>query len=192
MPSLQALIFGRKRSIETKTLDGALSGEAIIPDVIISEMHTDEVVVTQHPVDVGAQVTDHAYRQPATVICTFGWSESSRTINSLFDGSFFRGAQTIDDIYKLLLKLKDERQPLKLSTGKRTYDTVIITKIQTSTTADTETSAIIEVTFQELILARSKTVYLASIQKDPSKTGGESDRGDQYADTVRQMTNSVR
>ena len=191
MPSLQALLLGRKRSIESNSLSGLLSGESIIPDVVISEMHTDEVVVTQHPVDVGAQVTDHAYRQPATVICTFGWSDSSRMINSLLDGSIFRGAYSVEDVYKTLLKMQEARQPLKLSTGKRKYDNVIITKLQTSTTADTENSAIIEVTFQEVILARSQTVYYADMMKDPSATQGVTDRGDQHASVAQMMTNSV-
>nr|DAE00623.1 MAG TPA: hypothetical protein [Myoviridae sp. ctakU3] len=181
MASLQALLLGVKRSIEPSDLLGGLTGESIIPDVTISEFHSDEVTVTTHPVDTGAQISDHAYKQPATVVCSFGWSNSSRLLNSVLDSSIFRGLESANDVYKRLLKMQEERQQLKLSTGKRVYDNVIITKIQTTTTVDTENAAIIEVTFQEILLATTRTVALASIQQDISRTGGVVDQGNKSA-----------
>ena len=181
MASLQALLLGVKRSIEPSDLLGGLTGESIIPDVTISEFHSDELTVTTHPVDTGAQISDHAYKQPATVVCSFGWSNSSRLLNSVLDGSIFRGLESANDVYKRLLKMQEERQQLKLSTGKRVYDNVIITKIQTTTTVDTENAAIIEVTFQEILLATTRTVALASIQQDISRTGGVVDQGNKSA-----------
>nr|DAV51143.1 MAG TPA: hypothetical protein [Caudoviricetes sp.] len=185
MPSLEALLLGTKRSIEPTNLEGQVTGEAIIPDVTIAETHSDEVVVTTHPVDTGAQIADHAYRQPASVICTFGWSDSSRLVNSLFDGSLFKGIESVKDVYDKLLRLKDARQVLKLSTGKRVYDAVIITKLMTTTTVDTENSAIIEVTFQEIITARARTVTLASVtQSNASRTAGTSNGGNRSAQQI--------
>lgn len=185
MPSLEALLLGTKRSIEPTNLEGQLSGEAIIPDVTIAEVHSDEVTVTSHPVDTGAQIADHAFRQPAVVICTFGWSDSSRLVNSLFDGSLFKGIESVKDVYDKLLRLKDARQVLKLSTGKRVYDAVIITKLMTTTTVDTENSAIIEVTFQEILTARARTVRLASVtQSNASRTAGTSNGGNRSAQQI--------
>lgn len=185
MPSLEALLLGTKRSIEPTNLEGQLSGEAIIPDVTIAEVHSDEVTVTSHPVDTGAQIADHAFRQPAVVICTFGWSDSSRLVNSLFDGSLFKGIESVKDVYDKLLRIKDARQVLKLSTGKRVYDAVIITKLMTTTTVDTENSAIIEVTFQEILTARARTVRLASVtQSNASRTAGTSNGGNRSAQQI--------
>ena len=79
--SLEALLLGRSRGITPE------EGDAIIPDVVISETHDDDVTVTQHPVDTGAPISDHAFVQPAIVTCVFGWSDSSRLINSALDGS---------------------------------------------------------------------------------------------------------
>lgn len=178
MPSFEALLLGVKRSIEPTSLSGELTGEAIIPDVTIAELHADEVQLTSHPVDVGAQISDHAFKSPALVVCTFGWSDSSRLVNSLFDGSLFKGMDSVSEVYERLLALKDARQPLKLSTAKRTYNSVLITKIQTTTTVDTENSAIIEVTFQEVLIARPKEVTLASIQQaDASRTASVQNGG---------------
>lgn len=175
--SLEALLLGRSRSIEP--IDG---GDAIIPDVVISEVHDDEVTVTQHPVDTGAAISDHAIVQPASVTCVFGWSDSSRALNALMDGSILRGMQTSKDVYERLVELKNARALLKLSTGKRTYPNVLITKLKVSTTADTESAAIIEVTFQEVFVVEAQTVSLAAVrQKNPQKTASKSTGGSRSA-----------
>ena len=36
----------------------------IIPDVTIEEVHTDEIELTQHPVQQGAAITDHKFKKP--------------------------------------------------------------------------------------------------------------------------------
>lgn len=175
--SLEALLLGRSRSIEP--LDG---GDAIVPDVTISEVHDDEVTVTQHPVDTGAAISDHAIVQPASVTCVFGWSDSSRALNSALDGSILKGMQTSKDVYDRLVELKNQRTLLRLSTGKRKYPSVVITKLKVSTTVDTESAAIIEVTFQEVFLVEAKTVSLAAIrQKNPRKTASKTSGGSRSA-----------
>lgn len=175
--SLEALLLGRSRSIEP--LDG---GDAIIPDVIISEAHTDEVTVTQHPVDTGAAISDHAICHPSVVTCVFGWSDSSRALNSALSGSLMRGMMTTKDVYDRLVELKNARQLLRLSTGKRVYPSVLITKLMLTTTVDTESAAVIEITFQEVILAEAKTVSLAAVrQANPKKTASASSGGSRSA-----------
>lgn len=166
--SLEALLLGRSRGITPS------GGDAIIPDVVISETHDDDVTVTQHPVDTGAPISDHAFAQPAIVTCVFGWSDSSRLINSALDGSILKGMQTTKDVYDKLLELKNARMPLHLSTGKRKYDCVLITRLKVTTTSETESAAIIEITFQEILLAEAKTVSLsATKQKNPKKTASK-------------------
>lgn len=175
--SLEALLLGRSRSIEP--MDG---GDAIIPDVILSEVHDDDVTVTQHPVDTGAAISDHAIVQPASVTCVFGWSDSSRALNSVLDGSILKGMQTSKDVYDKLVELKNSRALLRLSTGKRSYENVLITKLKVSTTVDTESAAIIEITFQEVFVVEAQTVSLASIkQANPQKTASKTTGGSRSA-----------
>lgn len=194
--TLEALLLGTKRSIEVTSLNGGPTGEAIIPDVVVSEMHSDEVTLTKHPVDTGAQITDHAYAEPAVVVCTFGWSDSSRLLNAALDsvtglltggdtgalGGLFKGEETTQGIYEKLLELQKNRTLLKLSTKKRVYDTVIIRKLETTTTVDTENALLIEVTFEEVITAKAKTVALAEVtQADASRTASTKSGGQRQA-----------
>ena len=173
--SLESLLLGRSRSIQPMA-----DGDAIIPDVVISEMHSDQVTVTNHPVDTGADLSDHAIIQPTTVTCTFAWSDSSRAINSALDGSILQGLETTKDVYEKLLSLMRARQPLRLSTGKRVYENMIITALKTTSSVETESAAIIEITFQEVFMARAQTVSLSRIkQKNAGRTGGKANRGSQ-------------
>lgn len=173
--SLESLLLGRSRSIQPMA-----DGDAIIPDVVISEMHSDQVTVTNHPVDTGADLSDHAIIQPTTVTCTFAWSDSSRAINSALDGSILQGLETTKDVYEKLLSLMRARQPLRLSTGKRAYENMIITALKTTSSVETESAAIIEITFQEVFMARAQTVSLSRIkQKNAGRTGGKANRGSQ-------------
>lgn len=169
--SLEAIIFERNRSIA-----------GVIPDVVISEEHSDSVTVTKHPVDTGANIADHAYKNPGVVRCTFGWSDSSRLINSLLDGSIFKGLQSTEDVYEFLQNLQTTRQPFTLRTGKRYYPQVILTELRTSTTEDTESCLLVDCTFEEILVARTQIVSLApEYQQKVSKTASVKNSGQRNA-----------
>lgn len=165
--SLESLLLGRKREFA-----------GIIPDVVISEEHENEVVVTRHPVDTGANVADHAYVQPAVIHCQFGWSDSSRLLNSILDFSIFKGLTTIKDVYEKLLELQAKREPISLSTGKKSYPAVVITKLKTTSTVDTESALLVDITFEEVRFASTKEVTLAEAQqKNPQQTASVNQNG---------------
>lgn len=165
--SLEALLLGRKREFA-----------GIIPDVVVIEEHENEVVVTRHPVDTGANVSDHAYQMPTVINCQFGWSDSSRLLNSILDFSIFKGLTTTKDVYEKLLELQAKREPFSLSTGKKQYPAVIITKLKTTSTVDTESSLVVDITFEEIRFARTKEVTLQEAQqKNPQQTASVNQRG---------------
>lgn len=49
---------------------------SIVANVTIDERHEDRLVITQHPVEQGAQISDHAYKMPASVVLRVAWSNS--------------------------------------------------------------------------------------------------------------------
>lgn len=176
--SYEAYGFGRRRSLTSAQTNGA-SGKSyvIVPDVVIEEEHTDEVSVTNQPVDIGAEISDHAYAQPAIVHIRWAWSDNSRLINSLISSVFTnqRGLVTSKRIYSELLEIKNARLPIQLSTGKRTYPKVLLTSIKTTSTVDTESSMICDLTFQEIFTAIAQEIPLSSAtQSKPAETSGTS------------------
>lgn len=57
----------------------------------LEEVMTDTVHVTDHPVEAGAEVSDHAYYRPAELTLRCGWSNSSAAnlvgaVSNLFSG----------------------------------------------------------------------------------------------------------
>lgn len=54
-------------------------GEALAPIIaqaVIEEVHDDELVITEHPIEQGAAISDHSYKRPAEVVISCGWSNS--------------------------------------------------------------------------------------------------------------------
>lgn len=174
LPStIEALLLKKSRSIEAHGGNGG-----IIPDVTISEMHADRVTVTQHPVDAGANIADHAIVEPPVLHCVFGWSDSSAVLNAAFSGSILKGIETTADIYNWLLAAMQQRILFDLSTGKRKYADMLITDLKTTSTAETENVLIIEVSFQKVFLVSTQSTTLsAARQREPERTAPVLNRG---------------
>lgn len=48
----------------------------LIPQAVPDEKHIDRLQITRHPVEVGATISDHAFKMPARVVITCLWSNS--------------------------------------------------------------------------------------------------------------------
>lgn len=172
--SIEALIFGKERSIA-----------GIVPDVVISEMHSDEVVVTEYPVDSGSPMADHAYKKPADLTLSFGWSDSSMLLNSVLSGSILKGISSTKDIYEKFLELMNARQRIDVSTGKRKYKNMLITSLRTTSTVDTENALILEIGLREILTTEARTVALRPEQtRNASRSTSVTDGG------TRSVTNA--
>lgn len=61
-------------------------GESLAPLVAqayVEEVHNDELEITEHPIEQGAAISDHAYKRPSEVILRCGWSNSPSSAGSL-------------------------------------------------------------------------------------------------------------
>lgn len=50
-----------------------------VADVVLREVHTDTLTVTDQPVEQGASMTDHAFKRPAELVIEMMWSNSPQT-----------------------------------------------------------------------------------------------------------------
>lgn len=55
--------------------------------VTVSETHSDELEITQHPVEQGAAISDHAFKRPAelTIVCAWSNSPAGNGSNALLN-----------------------------------------------------------------------------------------------------------
>lgn len=65
----------------------------IIPDVVISEKHSDVLEITEHPTENGAPVADHAYKRPSELTMDVGFSGGGSLLDfaSSFTGTSLLG-----------------------------------------------------------------------------------------------------
>lgn len=145
----------------------------IIPQVVISEEHTDESEITDQPIETGAPVSDHVYDLPPELVMVVGWSSSA----SIFDAS--GTANSVDDAYAALLDLKSLREPFSVTTSKRQYENMLIRRLSTVTDKTTNHVLRIEVGMRQVFIVDTQTTNIAPKvqQQEPQKTAGSIDTG---------------
>lgn len=138
--------------------------------ITIEENAQDDIEITQHPVQDGAVITDHAYKKPVTLTIRAQYSP-------LMTGT------PVDEMYRRLLDLQNQRIPMDVVTGKRLYTNMLIKSL--SETTDRETSMVLNVTatLQEVIVTTVVTVEVPSAsmnranQAEPGRTGATENGG---------------
>lgn len=146
-----------KRSIST------FSGYACL-----EEDSSDELEITQHPVQRGANITDHAYLKPSTVSIRFSYAPRTTPLSQL---------------YTELRDLQASREPFTIVTGKRVYSNMLFKSIAVTTDITKENILSVIGNFQEVILVDvvNTTVPVRSKQKMPEQTDSTQNTGDKKA-----------
>lgn len=160
----------------------------IFPDVTIEEQHSDDLVITEHPVMQGAQITDHAYKNPARVTMIVGWSDSSKH-------KPLQGGAAVDDIaaaYSYLLTLQASRQPFDIVTTKRAYSNMLLQSLNTVTDQQTNSVLRVVAVFRQIITVGVRAVTLATAkQAQPPRTGPVINNGTKQAKAVKTPTGAT-
>lgn len=143
----------------------------VTADVTVEEMHDDRLVITEHPVEQGAQITDHAYKEPSRLRLTLGWSNSNLAAG--FDPNY------VKDQYQLLRDMQVSRELIKVVTGKFTYENMLIENLREITTEKTEYALMAVMDMQQIILVDTSTTAVppSANQADPQDTGAVQDMG---------------
>lgn len=144
-----------------------------IADVTIREDHEDELVITENPVEQGADVTDNSFKAPARLTVDVGYSNSSPNSNG--DPNY------VQSIYAQFLALQAGRQPFDVITGKRVYTNMLITLLHTTTDEASENALYLTVRMREIILVDTQTVSVPPSQNmsSPQDTGATQNQGTQ-------------
>lgn len=152
---------------------GARQIGTLIPDVVIREISKDEVVITDHPVERGAAISDHAFLRPVEIEMQIAWSDST--------GGYV-GYSTA--AYEQLLTLQRQREPFEVTTGARQYQNMLLGSVSMSKDEKTENIALISVRLREVRIVSTQTTGAAkSAQANPAKTGSTANVGQQQLKT---------
>lgn len=145
--------------------------DRLIPHVVVEEIHRDSLVTTEHPVELGAAITDHAFLRPKVVEIRCGWSDST-----------FGSVGAILQPYKQLQQLMEKREPFTITSPRRQYKNMLPTDINVVRDVNNENILSVAVAFRELIIVQSKTTGGTSQsagekQASPENNAGTTDTG---------------
>lgn len=180
---LDSILVRPRRSVGPLTLQ-----------VVVEEVHHDDLEIVTHPVEHGALIADHAFKRPEEVVIRGGWSDSPTFNNLLAAGSYAAGATVagvqsmvtgnsatqMRDAYQKLLELQVKREPMDVYTGKRFYKEMLVKSITATTDKDFENSLFVTLTLQQVLRVRTQLVTLAADaikQANPGSTNPPSNQG---------------
>lgn len=201
--SLQLLSMKPDRRLAAQ--DG---GSSIIAQATIEEVHQDDLEVTEHPVEQGTMIADHAFVRPAELIITAGWSNSASSQNAVDAAIGFAatessaaravinavelgegvigllngGVSEVQRAYDNLLAAYQARTLFSVYTGKRPYKNMIIRSLSTTTDKSTENSMLIRIVMRQILMAQTQTITVPDSSKmaDPGSTASPEDVGTTY------------
>ncbi|NHB89743.1 phage baseplate protein [Photorhabdus tasmaniensis] len=163
MDILSAIFQQQTRSFGTESM-------LLVPSVVISEKHTDALEITEHPVEIGAAVSDHAYKKPSEITMELGFAGGGSLLDFV-DTSKIGLSMGLSpkETYQKILDLQELREPFKVITGKRTYENMLIKAIEVTTDRLSENVLLCTLTLREVIITSTQKVQVA--EKEVMKTG---------------------
>lgn len=155
--------------------------------VTFEESGSDELTITRHPVEQGAAITDHAFKEPAQLTIRAGWSPTVLQTLVSSAGALLSGASLtsllsndyVKETYEKLLKLQAEREPFEIVTGKRRYKNMLMRSLAQTTDEKTESVLVVTAQFQEIIIVQTQATSLppADQQAEPERTAAPEANG---------------
>ena len=139
--------------------------------VVTEESSIDELEITEHPVQNGAAITDHAYKKPAEVSVKFMYGVA--------DGD-------LSTIYSELLEFQKARELFSVTTGKRSYTNMLLKSLGVTTDKNTENVLSISAEFKEIFVVEleSTTMPARANQKYAESTESTANVGTKNAKKV--------
>lgn len=130
----------------------------IVPSVVVSEKHNDTLEITEHPVETGAPVSDHAYKRPSEVVMEVGCS-----LLDFIDTSSLGLTLGLSpkETYQQILDLQSSRIPFDVVTGKRLYSNMLIRAIEVTTDRTSENVLMAVLTLREVIITQTQQIAVA-------------------------------
>lgn len=118
-------------------------------DAVLQTEHRFEVSVTEHPIQSGSSVTDHAYVHPDSVTLEIGMSDVMAQ-----DGEDSHSS----NMFALLKEVMYSREPITLVTRFQTYEDMVITAMSVPDNYAVMNGMKANITLQHIVIVTAQTV----------------------------------
>jgi hypothetical protein len=150
---LQKVLYGNWTPAWFRPHHPSIGG--IVAEVTIEEQEVDDITVTEHPVEQGAPIADHAFKRPSSVTIHAGWSMTHAGDLSAESG-----------VYGLLLSWQASLMPFDLLTTKRSYSNMLIERLVVMTEQSTRFALMAQITCKQIFIVGTQTTEVAGMSTD--------------------------
>lgn len=141
-------------------------------DAVFTTNHTQTLTKTAHPVEHGADITDHAFMEPEQVSMEIGMSD------------VVSGNGSSVNLYHAMLDLQRSRQPVPVVTRLKNYQNMLITSISSPDDYTTTFGLRATINFEEIIIVYTGTVAVSpKASAEPHKTNSTNNGTQQPVNT---------
>jgi hypothetical protein len=137
-------------------------------DAEISIEHEQRLTRTEHPIQTGAAISDHAFIQPARLVLDILMTD---TIAAYYSPSTWQGSPSKSvSAFQTMLALMFSRIPLTITTRLRTYNNMVIEGLIPRDTVKTGTALRMTVEFGQIFVANVTVVTNSARPQDTQTT----------------------
>lgn len=140
-------------------------------DATFQESHASDLEVTDHPIETGALVSDHAFMKPLKVEITAGVSDIlTPSGNPAYGG----GSGRAQAAYQLLTELQKSAEPFIVQTGLKVYENMVCESIRTAQERDSANILYFVASLREVLIVETQsTTYTQHPQAKKRVNRGE-------------------
>lgn len=143
-------------------------------DAVLKADHSSKLKITEHIVEEGAAIADHAYLEARSLSMEIGMSD---VCASFVSGQFAQKSSRSVSAYHVLKELQSSRIPMRIFTRLDVYDNMLIETIAAPDDYTTMLGLRATIGLREIIVAATNTVALPNrTSSSPQKTG-ETNKG---------------
>lgn len=130
-------------------------------DSVISESIQADVTVTKHPIEIGADIADHVYVNPATinmkVIVSYTTTNSS---DDPFASTWSSGASRPQNAYRVLEEIKAAGKSFTVVTGMKIFTNMVLTSVSVDRDTTTANVMIADLVLNEIFVVDTQLTVL--------------------------------
>lgn len=158
--------------------DGWSVGEISL-DLILTETHSLNAVVTQHPVQDGSTISDHITILPRSgtmrvLVSNFSLSTAEGDARAAWDEIYAQGEAAqktlpnrAEEAWKKLKDIVKTRELVKVVTSLEVYEDVALTRVETTRDGDTGDALEIDIDYEQVTKVKLKETKV-TVQVQPS------------------------
>lgn len=173
----QSNVVGTQNGTVVLSAAPATATTMLVFDAVLRARHSQGLQITEHPIQTGANISDHAYLLPFRLTLEIGMSDAMAQYKT---GMWVGASSKSVSAYQTLLKLQAARVFLTLTTRLQTYQNMLIEEITPEEDSKTIAGLRATISFKQVFTATVATqdesarpnttdnTQLATVQPQPT------------------------